>query len=105
MAARARRNRPAHNRADAESRAGSELLPAYARFLSQGFHAIPMNQFLFDHQLAAMKADRSGSPEERKEAAEAMGHRAKRIADWRKTNGLSDLGWPTDERPISEKDE
>ena len=65
---------------------------------------MPMNKFLFDHQLAAMKADRSGSPEERKEAAESMGNRAKRMADWRRANGLSDFGWPADERPISEKD-
>ena len=66
---------------------------------------MPMNKFLSDHQLAAMKADRSGSPEEREEAAEEMGHRAKRMADWRRANGLSDLGWPADERAISEKDE
>lgn len=60
---------------------------------------MPMNQFLFDHQLAAMKVDRSGSAEERNEAFEAMGDRAKRIANWRKTNGLTVLGWPRDERP------
>ena len=59
---------------------------------------MPMNQFLVDHQLAAMKVDRSGSAEERKEALEAMGVRANRIAKWRKANGLSDLGWPHDER-------
>ena len=59
---------------------------------------MPMNQFLFDHQLAAMKADRSGSPEERQEAFEAMGVRANRIAKWREANGLSDLGWPHDGR-------
>ena len=66
---------------------------------------MPMNKYLFDHQLAAMKADRSGSLEERKEAIELMGKRAKRMVDWRKTNGLSEVGWPTDERPVSEKDE
>ncbi|MBB3034690.1 hypothetical protein [Alteriqipengyuania lutimaris] len=64
-----------------------------------------MNKFLFNHQLAAMKADRSGSPEERKEAAESMGHRAKRMADWRRTNRLSNLGWPADERSSFEKDD
>ena len=64
---------------------------------------MPMNKFLFDHQLAAMKADRAGSLEERKQAFELMGKRAKRMADWRKTNGLSDTGWPTDERPVSGK--
>ena len=64
---------------------------------------MPMNQFLFDHQLAAMKADRSGTSEERKEAAEQLGGRAKRIADWRKVNGLSEEGWPRDER--SDEDE
>lgn len=59
---------------------------------------MPMNQFLFDHQLAAMKVDHSGSAEERKEAFKAMGDRAERIANWRKTSGLSVLGWPRDER-------
>ena len=59
---------------------------------------MPMNQFLFDHQLAAIKADQSGSAEQRKDAFEAMGDRAKRIAKWGKTNGLSNLGWPGDER-------
>lgn len=63
---------------------------------------MPMNQFLFDHQLAAMKVDRSGSTEEREIAFEAMGVRAKRIASWRKTNGLSIIGWPRDERPPHE---
>jgi hypothetical protein len=45
---------------------------------------MPINQFLFDHQLAAMKADRAGSAEEREAAFEAMGERAERIANWRK---------------------
>ncbi len=65
---------------------------------------MPMNQFLFDHQLAAMRADRSGSAGERKEAFEAMAGRAKRIAEWRKANGLSNLGWPRDVPPDSHKD-
>ncbi|MFW2351011.1 hypothetical protein [Qipengyuania sp.] len=65
---------------------------------------MPMNKFLFDHQLAAMKADRSGSPEERKEAVESLGVSAQRMTDWRKTNGLSDLGWPADERSSLKKD-
>lgn len=60
---------------------------------------MPMNQFLFDHQIAAMKADRSGSPEERREAAERLADRSKRVADWRTTKGLSNLGWPHDKRP------
>ena len=59
---------------------------------------MPMNQFLFDHQLAAMKADRSGCVEDRVDAADLMGARAKQLAEWRKANGLSDLGWPADER-------
>lgn len=66
---------------------------------------MPMNQFLFDHQLAAMKVDQSGSTEERSEASEVMGNLAKRMAAWRKTNGLSDLGWPHDQRsPPDEAD-
>ncbi|MEE4289256.1 MAG: hypothetical protein V2J14_07790 [Erythrobacter sp.] len=59
---------------------------------------MPMNQFLFDHQLAAMKIDRSGSAEDRKGAADKLGAQAKRMADWRKENGLSAQGWPRDER-------
>lgn len=64
---------------------------------------MPMNKFLFDHQLAAMKADRSGSAEERVAAANMVGGRAKQLAEWRKANGLSDRGWPTDERTPSEE--
>lgn len=57
---------------------------------------MPMNQFLFDHQIAAMKADRSGTAEERRDATERLAGRARRIADWRTTKGLSNLGWPHD---------
>ena len=70
---------------------------------------MPMNKFLFDHQLAAMNVDRSGTAEERAQAEDLVGGRAKRIADWRKENGLSSRGWPTDDRPaaepLSEKDD
>lgn len=65
---------------------------------------MPMNQFLFDHQLAAMKVDRSGSAEERKEAIDLMGERGKRITQWREVNGLSNLGWPRDECLTAQKD-
>ena len=65
---------------------------------------MPMNQFLFDHQLAAMKVDRSGSAEQREQAALLLSKRAKRMAEWRKANGLSDLGWPRDERSADQKD-
>lgn len=64
---------------------------------------MPMNQFLFDHQLAAMKVDGSGSAKEREKSLELMGSQAKRIAEWRKTNGLSNIGWPHDKRsPFTE---
>ncbi len=65
---------------------------------------MPMNRFLFDHQLAAMKVDRSGSAEERKQAIDLMGGRAKRIAEWRRANGLSNLGWPRDQRHRAHKE-
>lgn len=65
---------------------------------------MPMNQFLFDHQLAAMKVDRSGSAEERKDALAAMGGSANRIGEWRKANGLSVQGWPHAIRAASQKD-
>lgn len=55
---------------------------------------MPMNQFLFDHQLAAMKADGSGSARERKQAADVMQEYARRILEWRKAKGLSVQGWP-----------
>lgn len=60
---------------------------------------MPMNKFLYDHQLAVMKADGSGTAEERNATANLVGSRAKRMADWRKANGLSNAGWPQDERP------
>ncbi|WP_416830359.1 MAG: hypothetical protein ACMUJI_08720 [Erythrobacter sp.] len=65
---------------------------------------MPMNQFLFDHQLAAMRVDRSGSAEDRKEAVLELGRRAKQLTEWRKANGLSGLGWPRDERPFAKKE-
>lgn len=65
---------------------------------------MPMNQFLFDHQIAAMKVDKSGSAEDRKHAIDLLGGRAKRMADWRKKNGLSELGWPKDERAADHED-
>ena len=65
---------------------------------------MPMNQFLFDQQLAAMKIDRSGTTAERTNAINQLGKRAKRIADWRKANGLSNLGWPNDHRISVPKD-
>lgn len=66
---------------------------------------MPMNKFLFDHQLAAMNADLSGTAEERGARVALVGSRAKRMADWRMANGLSNTGWPQDERPdASEKD-
>ncbi len=59
---------------------------------------MPMNQFLFDHQLAAMSVDQSGSAEERKNAVALVGARAQRIAQWRKASGLSQRGWSSAER-------
>ena len=59
---------------------------------------MPMNKFLFDHQLAVMKIDHSGTAEQRKDAIDLLEERAKRIGDWRRTNGLSAHGWPRDER-------
>ena len=60
---------------------------------------MPMNQFLFDHQLAAMKIDGSGTAEMRKNSVELRGGLARKITDWRKANGLSNIGWPNDKRP------
>lgn len=60
---------------------------------------MPMNKFLFDHQLAAIKVDRSGSVEEREASVNLLGERAERMAEWREVNGLPNLGWPHDERP------
>ena len=65
---------------------------------------MPMNQYLFDHQLAAMKVDKSVSAEERKETVELAGAFAEQIVQWRKANGLSDIGWPRDERPSARKE-
>lgn len=65
---------------------------------------MPMNQFLFDHQLAAMKIDRSGSKAQRKKSVELMGSQAKQITEWRKANGLSNIGWPRDNRAPIKRD-
>ncbi|KLE32275.1 hypothetical protein [Aurantiacibacter gangjinensis] len=60
-----------------------------------------MNQFLFDHQIAAMKVDRSLSPEERVEALAQLKNRAARITRWRKANGLSELAWLNDRETVN----
>ena len=85
-----RRTRRVISRADAGYATGSTSSGSLVR----KNRYMPMNQFLFDHQLAAMKVDSSGSPEEHKEAVDLMAARAKRIADWRKENGLSEWERP-----------
>ena len=61
---------------------------------------MPMNQFLFDHQIAAMKVDRSLSPDERVEAVAQLKDRAASISKWRRANGLSELAFLKDRQAL-----
>ncbi len=58
-----------------------------------------MNQLLYNHQLAKLNAQHSPSGKSRKSNFDLIDHYAGRITDWRRAEGLSDTGWPRDERP------
>lgn len=74
----------------------------WGMFLSHRYHegAIPMNlnQLLHNHQRAKMNARQARSKGGRETYFDLVGYYAKRITDWRRAQGLSDIGWPRDER-------
>lgn len=57
-----------------------------------------INELLYDHQLAMLNAQRAQSLEDRDTYLDLVGYYAKRITAWRRANGLSETGWPRDER-------
>lgn len=57
-----------------------------------------MNQLLFNHQVAQMNADRPGLEALRETHFDLVGYYAKRITAWRRAQGLSDIGWPREQR-------
>lgn len=58
-----------------------------------------LNQLLHSHQLAKLNVQQAKSCEDREAYTDLVGHYAMRITDWRSAKGLSDIGWPRDERP------
>ncbi|GGD44615.1 hypothetical protein [Croceicoccus pelagius] len=65
----------------------------------EGAIAMNLNQLLHNHQRAKLNARQVRSSEDRETYFDLVGYYAKRITDWRRTKGLSDIGWPRDERP------
>ena len=57
-----------------------------------------LNQLLYNHQLAKLNAQTAISQADRATYSELVGHYAQRITDYRRAHGLSDTGWPRDER-------
>lgn len=57
-----------------------------------------MNQLLYDHQLAKLHAQYSPSGRNFEPDVDLVGHCAGRITAWRRAQGLSETGWPRDER-------
>ncbi|WP_144096590.1 hypothetical protein [Croceicoccus sediminis] len=57
-----------------------------------------LNQLLHDHQRAKLNAQRAPSREDCETYSDIIGHSAMLIADWRRAKGLSNIGWPQDER-------
>lgn len=53
-----------------------------------------LNQLLHNHQRAKMNARQARSKEDRETYFDLVGYYAKRITDWRRAQGLSDIGWP-----------
>ncbi len=66
---------------------------------------MPINQLLFDHQLAMLRAQRARSLQDRDTYLELVGYYAKRITDWRRANGLPEAGWPQDGRTFKTPDQ
>lgn len=57
------------------------------------------NQLLYNHQLARLKAQHALLPAYRDNSSALISQHAARITAWRNGAGLSDTGWPKDERP------
>lgn len=58
-----------------------------------------LNQLLHNHQLAKLNAQQAQSCEDQETKLDLVGHHAQCIIDWRRSKGLSEIGWPHDERP------
>jgi thiamine monophosphate synthase len=52
-----------------------------------------VNQLLHDHQVASLMAQHAHLRVDREAYGEHVGERAQRITDWRKSAGLSAIGW------------
>lgn len=57
-----------------------------------------LNQLLYNHQLAKLNAGQARVGADRDTYFDLVGYYAKRLTEWRRANGLSEIGWPRDER-------
>ena len=62
-----------------------------------------LNQLLYNHQLAKLNAQSAASRVDQETYFDLVGPYAKRITDYRRANGLSETGWPRDERDGAEQ--
>ena len=60
-----------------------------------------VNRLLHDHQMAKLNAQYAVSGRDRDDSTNLIGKYAAQITAWRKAEGLSDTGWPRDERSCS----
>ena len=57
-----------------------------------------VNKLLHNHQLAKLKAQHAHSRGEREVNSDLISHYAQQITTWRRSEGLSESGWPHAER-------
>jgi hypothetical protein len=53
-----------------------------------------VNQLLHNHQLIKLKAQHAPSRGEREAYSNLIGHYTRQITAWRRSEGLSETGWP-----------
>lgn len=64
-----------------------------------------VNQLLHNHQLARLKAQHAHSRGERNANSDLINHYARQITAWRRSEGLSETGWPHAERSCTLADQ
>ncbi len=66
--------------------------------MSESERTMDLNQLLYNHQLAKLNAGHTPPGGDRDTYFDLVGYYARRITEWRRANGLSEIGWPRDER-------
>lgn len=90
------RNRPASSKAEREATSGHRYWLAVQLAPKRMESEINVNQMLHDHQVVSLMAQHAQLRVDREAYGKRVGERAKRITDWRKSAGLSAIGWPNE---------